>query len=219
MKRYRSRTLRFVGVTVCLLFAVSAKADECDGMPDGTPCTSDGNPCTGDFCVGGVCTHIPLPAGTVCDDGKECTTPDTCNAVGTCVGVNVPNGTQCTVDGNLCTDEKCNGAGDCVANCIVGRICVVPGGGPGVCIVAGMACPCAPTGGCCLPERGTCAELIESECLAAGGDYLGDGTGCSPNMCSGVGIPTVSEWGLVVLTLLAMTTGTIVYGRRRTVPS
>ncbi|MCH8150396.1 MAG: hypothetical protein IH987_20860 [Planctomycetes bacterium] len=29
-------------------------------------------------------------------------------------------------------------------------------------------------------------------------------------------IPTVSEWGLVVITLLGLATGTILYGRRRT---
>ncbi len=29
-------------------------------------------------------------------------------------------------------------------------------------------------------------------------------------------VPTVSEWGLIVLTLLAMTGGTVILGRRRT---
>ncbi|MEE8577104.1 MAG: hypothetical protein V3T31_07595, partial [candidate division Zixibacteria bacterium] len=34
-----------------------------------------------------------------------------------------------------------------------------------------------PTGGCCLPDN-TCVDVTEADCLAAGGDYLGDATAC-----------------------------------------
>ncbi len=34
-----------------------------------------------------------------------------------------------------------------------------------------------PTGGCCMPTN-TCTDLTQADCLAAGGDYLGDGTAC-----------------------------------------
>ncbi len=36
-----------------------------------------------------------------------------------------------------------------------------------------------------------------------------------PAGCGGGAIPTVSEWGLIILTLLLLTAGTIVFGRRR----
>ena len=41
------------------------------------------------------------------------------------------------------------------------------------------------------------------------------GTSCQFFYCTGEAIPTVSEWGLIVLTLLGMTAGTVMFGRRR----
>jgi cysteine-rich repeat protein len=45
-----------------------------------------------------------------------------------------------------------------------------------------------------------------------------DGWDCTgePSVCMPSGIPTVSEWGMVVMTLLVLTAGTLVLaGRRR----
>ena len=39
-----------------------------------------------------------------------------------------------------------------------------------------------PTGACCAAD-GTCTVETEADCLAAGGTYQGDGTGCDPNPC------------------------------------
>jgi hypothetical protein len=47
----------------------------------------------------------------------------------------------------------------------------------------GDACaPPQPVGACCLV--GSCAALIETDCLAAGGTYLGDGTDCDDAECA-----------------------------------
>lgn len=58
---------------------------------------------------------------------------------------------------------------------------------------------CEITGACCLPN-GTCEEEHEDHCLEEGGVFQGGGTTCNENACASV--PTVSTWGLVVLSLL-----------------
>ncbi len=64
-------------------------------------------------------------------------------------------------------------------------------------------------GSCILPD-GTCEDDVWSEeCSLAEGDYLGDGTTCGSSP-----IPTVGEWGLIILTLLLLTGGTIVVSKR-----
>ncbi|MCK4343070.1 MAG: hypothetical protein KAY37_15250, partial [Phycisphaerae bacterium] len=46
-------------------------------------------------------------------------------------------------------------------------------------------CPPAPTGACCVGA--TCSVQDESDCIVAGGTYLGDDTTCTPNPCPAVG--------------------------------
>ena len=41
------------------------------------------------------------------------------------------------------------------------------------------------------------------------------GSYCATNCLCVVGIPAVSEWGLAVLTLIGLVSGTILFGRRR----
>ncbi len=72
--------------------------------------------------------------------------------------------------------------------------------------------PAAGIGACCGP-RGCTEELTQQECEAAGAKYRGDGTNCAEE-CPDP-IPTVSEWGLVVMGLLVLTAGTVVVIRRR----
>jgi hypothetical protein len=81
---------------------------ECDGLPDGTPCSSDTNECTDDICLNEICEHPNSNPGTGCDDGFGCTNPDGCDGLGVCVGVEqnslcvnyVPSGSSCT--GGIC---------------------------------------------------------------------------------------------------------------------
>lgn len=64
--------------------------------------------------------------------------------------------------------------------------------------------------GYCVPNQ----DLAPDECLERGGIYHGDGTTCEQSSCRAI-IPTVSEWGLVVMLLLVLAAGTIVIRRRR----
>ncbi len=83
----------------------------------------------------------------------------------------------------------------------------------------------------CGPHCGdgtcNCGEIVSSCPQDCGGPgcYCGDGScNCGENCsscpsdcghCPNGAIPTVSEWGLIVLTLLGMTIGTVMFARRR----
>ena len=70
---------------------------------------ADGNACTVDTCVGAVCLHDPVAAGTGCGsalDG-ECTHPDACDGAGTCLANDEGDGVACV--GGACA------AGECIA--------------------------------------------------------------------------------------------------------
>ncbi len=84
-----------------------------------------------------------------------------------------------------------------------------------------------PSGACCHPTNGGCYLTTDSGglgCTAGpeGYEYQGDGTACQPDPTEFLdgcpsAIPTVSEWGLVVMTLLVLTTGTLLIRRGRRV--
>jgi len=78
-----------------------------------------------------------------------------------------------------------------------------------------------PRGACCRID-GTCAQASPQECTSIGNTYLGDDTVClGDGDGNGVDdaceqpIPTVSEWGLIVMTLLIVTVWKVHFGRRR----
>ncbi len=82
-------------------------------------------------------------------------------------------------------------------------------------------CDDVSSGTCCGSEG--CIEATQCECEELDlGAYMGDGTVCLgdgdgdgiDDACEEA-IPTVSEWGLIIMTLLALTAGTIVFARRR----
>ncbi|MCP4593025.1 MAG: IPTL-CTERM sorting domain-containing protein [bacterium] len=71
------------------------------------------------------------------------------------------------------------------------------------------------TGVCEFPND-TCVDEIPQElCEAAGGEFVGDAAPCDLEEYCEPSIPTVSEWGLILMTLLLLTAGTVVIGRRR----
>ncbi len=72
--------------------------------------------------------------------------------------------------------------------------------------------PGAP-GACCIPLTGQCMTLSEIDCGNAGGVFQGSAVPCTPNPCPPP-IPTVSQWGQVVIALLLLCAGTILYRRR-----
>jgi len=181
-------------------------------LPNGTGC-SDGNACTtGDTCQAGVCggNTVVCPApdqchtlgtcnpangvcstptkanGVACDDGKACTTPDTCQA-GVCGGPArvCSDGIACTVDGcsepGGCTFDStgCGCAKD--ADCNDNNGCTLND----TCNLTTLQCnPKTPvdcsnlTDGCntgtCNPANGTCSAVPKQ-----------NGTGCSDgNACT-----------------------------------
>ena len=75
-----------------------------------------------------------------------------------------------------------------------------------------------PTGACCDRSTGICTDdVLESECQGAD-DWWFEGQTCAAIPCEAiVRIPTVTEWGLVVMTLLGCALGTILFARRRAV--
>lgn len=71
------------------------------------------------------------------------------------------------------------------------------------------------SGACCL--RGACMALVEPDCCAAGGTFLGEQVSCD-----GAGCPSdrlVSKWTMVVPPILALTVGAILLARRRVAPT
>ncbi len=68
-------------------------------------------------------------------------------------------------------------------------------------------------GACCLPNA-TCIVEDPQVCVSMGGIFQGEGTTCEEVECPEP-IPTVSEWGLIGLTLLLLTAGTIILAKRR----
>lgn len=68
---------------------------------------------------------------------------------------------------------------------------------------------------CCLGQD-RCNELLFDDCSFIGGAAHGTGTICSETVCPGSApIPTMSQWGVIVLFLVIPCTGTIQFGRRR----
>lgn len=109
--------------------------------------------------------------------------------------------------------EDCNGNGipdECDISCGVPLSpCDVPGcGGSSDGNANGVPDEC----GACCGSSGECTHLLPSSCESSSGTYMGDDTACDEANC--VVIPTVSEWGLAVMTLLTLAVGTLVYRRR-----
>jgi hypothetical protein len=70
----------------------------------------DDNDCTSDQCnaATGQVSHAPLPIGTACDDGNECTVQDRCRAMALCLGTDIES-IRCVSDAD-CFDAVCDPA-------------------------------------------------------------------------------------------------------------
>ena len=83
----------------------------------------------------------------------------------------------------------------------------------------GLDDACEGLGACCNDATAVCTnDVTQSDCEGNGRRYGGNGTACVTidPPCGGMPtIPTVSEWGLVILTLLLLTGGKIYFGHRR----
>lgn len=202
----------FVGVCqkadgVCIS-APAAVGTPCD---DGSLCTSN-DACAGGLCVGlakpcdvevgpcqkgacdqltGECTGTPLANGTTCEDGDQCTAPDTCSD-GECKGGATKDCSAidaaclagiCVPETGVCTAAPANEGGPCDDGqaCTTADACKLGGcfGEPVVCSGAGLPChvsSCKPATGECTAEPDATQDgepcddglfcTIATECLA-----------------------------------------------------
>ncbi|MHC5111541.1 MAG: hypothetical protein ACYTHJ_16865 [Planctomycetota bacterium] len=76
---------------------------------------SDDDPCTDDVCdmLTGEVSHPFAEAGTMCDDGQDCTGPDACDGEGNCVGDDI-NGQPCQSDEDCLAGTCDTGIGECL---------------------------------------------------------------------------------------------------------
>lgn len=221
--------------------ACNPSTGACDPLPDpplSTPCEQDGNLCTVDHCNGlGQCVLLNnvtcLPGSPPCESGEACNP-----ATGTCDMLpDAPSGTPCASDGNECTNDACDGSGLCEhpnsGNC---GSCCLPSG---QCVNEILPATCAAQGGThagggtvCLGDSD--GDGIDDRCDQCPGvnDAVfgvrvccGSGATCNANSdcplgqscqaaCSCTTIPTVSQWGLLVLALLLMVVAKVSFNRR-----
>ncbi|MDQ3262244.1 MAG: hypothetical protein M3Y59_01085 [Myxococcota bacterium] len=74
-------------------------------------------------CSGGSCSYALKTPGSTCNDGRECTENDACNASGVCAGTNVANFTPCGTDCSRCNNGTCSYACGPLQQCCPGDIC------------------------------------------------------------------------------------------------
>ena len=183
-------------------------ADSCDPLlgcvyEDISGQCVDDNACTADSCdPSRGCVHVDTSAD--CTDNVACTV-DSCDPVSGCTST--PDNTLCD-DGDACTDDVCTATGcqysdngACQACCIDGtcselRItdCQASGGRPqGV----GSTCldiVCGYCGNNVVDAGEQCDGSADSACPGA----------CLSNCTCPGDVPTVSTWGLVILSLMLL---------------
>ena len=190
---------------------------------DGDPCTIDGcvvptgctftpilcndeNACTTDACVDGLCVYEPID----CDGGNACIVA-TCDPAIGCVTTPI----NCD-DSNVCTTDTCDPLTGCVhtqvdcddADPCTRDVCTLASGcqhyDSGLC------------GACCDRSTYTCVDGVTAEDCICPACAFEAGETCETTACDGT-IPTVSEWGLVVLALLLLTGAKLRFGVRQAV--
>lgn len=146
-------------------------------VPTGACCFGPGNPPSGcaDDVTLGDCQAMPVP--NVFYAGESC--PTACQAIGSC----------CNQLDGTCQDAvrqiDCDGLNETWTE--------------------GVACPddadCRPRGACCNLATSECVELaLQGECIDSADQWF-PGLTCVQAGCESEVIPTVSEWGMVILAL------------------
>lgn len=182
-------------------------------------CSDLDSDCTVGMCnaMTGICRSEMINEGLPCtDDTQFCTGAETCVA-GTCESAGDP----CAAGGLLC-DEGGAACVECfsAADCSSGDSCTIDDCTPeGVCTHTGVC------GACCLEDDGSCSDRgTLGACDTAGGTFQGLGSVCAGD-ANGDGrddvcpidvtdLPTVSEWGLVIMTMLFLIVAKLSFGRR-----
>ncbi len=183
---------------------------QCTFVSGGTPCRATAGPCDlGEVCDGSSaeCPTDGFSTGNLCRaSAGDCDAPESCDGSGpACPADAFSSGNVCRPAAGDCdTSESCNGSGPgCPTDLFLsGNVCR-PSAGP-----CDLAESCAGTGPSCP------VDFIITSCV--------NGDGCCPAGCNGntdsdcppVAIPTVSEWGLGILTLIGLAAGTLLFRRR-----
>lgn len=168
-------------------------------VTSGTPCTADGL-----FFDSPLTSAAPLFSYVVPDDGTTFI-PYFCRphcGIGMQGTITISQQVGACCDGNtgFCTDDVL--PGDCLGNqqdWFKDTLC------------GAIVCD-QHTGACCDGLSGSCMdEVLPQDCQGEKQEWY-KGQACQDVAC--VAIPTVSEWGLVVMTLLILTAATAVLKRR-----
>jgi len=194
--------------TACATFAcdpVNGVAGNCDVVTPTVDCSTNDNACQ---------TFACDPAGITgnCDtatDRSNCSTNDTAcqtfacdlgGAVGNCD--TATDRSNCSSLDTNCERFSCNLAGS-AGNCgTVTEMC----------------------GACCLPTGGCRDDVTTPQCNGLSGNPLGagvlclgdaDGNGVDDICPIPAQVPSVSEWGLVIMTLLGLIGGSLIFSGRR----
>jgi hypothetical protein len=197
--------------------------DVVDGCQAGTPPNcNDLVGCTVDSCDETTDSCVNTPQNGLCDDGAHCNGVETCKpGVGCAAGLapNCDDNIGCTLDSCDEANNKCLHIAN-VAICDDGQACTED-----ACTASG--CLNLNTCGACCMNTGDCINGVNfAECMGLPGDnvFLGFGSVCrgdsdgdgADDACGVDGvIPTVSEWGLVVLALLLLIGAKVYFGTRR----
>jgi len=219
----------------------NAVTGACDPLPDApisTLCERDANLCTIDHCDGnGQCV---LLSNVVCaSPTPPCESGETCEPLnGHCVALSdAPAGTPCEGDSNECTNDACNGSGVCAhsASGLCGACCR-----PDFSCVEVLAGTCNSANGsfsgagtvCSGDSDGDGVVDLCDHCPGQDDHLVGTKVCCNTLLtcdtdsdCPSFGtcnyqclcpksIPTVSEWGLVVLTLVLLVGAKLRFSRQ-----
>jgi hypothetical protein len=189
------------------------------GCRAGTPVDcDDGIECTSDECDEATQSCISTPHNSVCSDGQYCNGQEICDPALGCQ----PGQPIVCDDGIACTIGSCDESLDMCRYTAQHLLC--DDGDPctqGVC-QNGSGCTYTTTCGACCIFGGGCVDgVTESDCQLLGPSlFMGIGSTCTGSRgeigdtCPDL-IPTVSEWGLVILALLLLAGAKVSFGRRR----
>jgi len=201
-----------------------AFCEGCDAFPT-VGCTTDADcPSPRPGIPAGVCEPNPTfvcnndgdcPAGTTCQvpavspGGVLCTTDDECLTYVTAApACDETPGACCEQVFGTCEDNVLS------ADCPTGTAAQMIWSKGQSCTAVGCS---ADLGACCDHETfGGCTETTFVGCPTEGtkNEWTKEAT-CAEIECTHVAIPTVSEWGIVVLTLLLLVGAKVYFGRRQ----
>lgn len=145
-----------------------------------------------------ICSNGIWEAGEECDGEDAAACPGLCQADCTCPAECGDGACQPSEDCDTCPEDcgPCGVCGD--GNCGPGEDCENCEQDCGPCPVCGDE----------ICEEGEDCETCPEDCPCEEGEVCVDGE------CVNI-IPTVSEWGLIIMALLALTAGTLIFARRR----